>query len=191
MTQIINCKVVILGDSSTGKTSIATRYVNEKFEQIEESTIGASFLQKDLLINNCKISYEIWDTAGQERYRSLAPMYYRNAKLALVVFDITNKNSFLSAIEWIKEIKEKCDNTLIALLGNKCDLENHIDKVLIEEFIKSYDIPYFETSAKKDINISEVFTNLSSNFTNLNKQNDINLSVKFENKQNKIKNNCC
>lgn len=191
MSQIVNCKVVILGDSSTGKTSIATRYVNEKFEQIQESTIGASFLKKDVLANNCKVSYEIWDTAGQERYRSLAPMYYRNAKLALVVFDITHKNSFLSAIEWIKEIKENSENTLIALLGNKCDLENHIDKVLIEEFVKSQDIPYFETSAKQDINISEVFTILSSNFTDLNKPNNEIQPVKFKNKQNEVQNNCC
>ena len=162
MSQIINCKVVILGDSSTGKTSIANRYVKEKFEQYEEPTIGASFLKKNISIGKSIISYEIWDTAGQERYRSLAPMYYRNAKVALVVFDITNNKSLTSAIEWIKEINEKCEDIIIALLGNKCDLENNINnKEIINELIDLYNLNYFETSAKDNVNIGDVFDKIS------------------------------
>lgn len=190
MSQIINCKVVILGDSSTGKSSIATMYVNETFDEIQEPTIGASFLRKDLVTDRCKISYEIWDTAGQERYRSLAPMYYRNTKVALIVFDITNKDSFLSAIEWIKEIQEKCENPVIILVGNKFDLKNHIDKVLIDEYINSFNIPYFETSAKENINISEIFLHLSNYFIDFKGSDNNSVQIDTD-KKSKFTKNCC
>ena len=192
MSQIINCKVVILGDSSTGKTSIANRYVKEKFEQYEEPTIGASFLKKNISIGKSIISYEIWDTAGQERYRSLAPMYYRNAKVALVVFDITNNKSLTSAIEWIKEINEKCEDIIIALLGNKCDLENNINnKEIINELIDLYNLNYFETSAKDNVNIGDVFDKISEKLISYDFEKKKNLSIKISDKKEITKNACC
>jgi len=192
MSQIINCKVVILGDSSTGKTSIANRYVKEKFEQYEEPTIGASFLKKNISIGKSIISYEIWDTAGQERYRSLAPMYYRNAKVALVVFDITNNKSLTSAIEWIKEINEKCEDIIIALLGNKCDLENNINnKEIINELIDLYNLNYFETSAKDNVNIGDVFDKISEKLISYGFEKKKNLSIKISDKKEITKNACC
>ena len=87
--EIYTCKVVLLGESAVGKTSLATRFVNNQFSEFEESTIGAAFLSKALTINNKTIKFEIWDTAGQERYQSLAPMYYRGAKVGIIVFDLT------------------------------------------------------------------------------------------------------
>ena len=192
MSQIINCKVVILGDSSTGKTSIANRYVKEKFEQYEEPTIGASFLKKNISIGKSIISYEIWDTAGQERYRSLAPMYYRNAKVALVVFDITNNKSLTSAIEWIKEINEKCEDIIIALLGNKCDLKNNINnKEIINELIDLYNLNYFETSAKDNVNIGDVFDKISEKLISYDFEKKENLSIKISDKKENTKNACC
>ena len=193
MSQIVNCKVVILGNSSTGKSSIASRYVTDSFDEMSEPTIGASFFKKDIHTNEGTISFEIWDTAGQERYKSLAPMYYRNAKIALVVFDITNKESFLGAIKWIKELKENCANIIIALLGNKHDLPNHFDKYIINEYVDSHNLIYYETSAKENYNISNVFKNLADEFCLLNENNNTTNSVEITdfNIQSKKKNNCC
>ena len=188
MSKIINCKVVILGDSSTGKSSIVNRYVNNQFDEISEATIGASFLKKDIHFDNYTITHEIWDTAGQERYRSLAPMYYRNAKVGIVVFDMTNKESFLSAIEWIKELKEMCADIIIRLVGNKIDLPNHIDKNLINEYVNSHNLDFLTCSAKENLNISDIFENLSADISC--KKNDIE-SVNLEQISKPKKINCC
>ena len=114
-------KVVILGDSSVGKSSIINRYINKVFNDYNEPTIGAAFFT---VIINKNIQLEIWDTAGQERYKSLAPMYYRGSHAAFVVYDITNKNSFNNALKWIDELKMITDGCLIYLIGNKSDLED-------------------------------------------------------------------
>ena len=191
MTQTFNCKVVIIGDSCTGKSSIAIRYVNNKFINLQENTIGAAFLQKDIFTNWGKITYEIWDTAGQERYKSLTPMYYRNAKVAIIVFDLTNETSFYNSLNWIKEINEKCDDIITVLVGNKCDLDNQINKELIQETIKSYNISYYETSAKENYNISNLFNDISLNFKKIN-NNYSPVEIKSNNNDYYKKiNNCC
>ena len=100
-------KFVVVGDSAVGKSCIATRYIHDHFYEFQEPTIGAAFMIKNVTIDDKEIKLEIWDTAGQERYRSLAPMYYRNSNVALVVYDITSKRSFESAKIWVEEIKRK------------------------------------------------------------------------------------
>ena len=122
---IINYKTVILGESSVGKSSISSRFTRDTFYQVQEPTIGAAFLKGSIELNNKSITFEIWDTAGQERYHSLAPLYYRNAVFAIVVYDITSLSSFNEAKCWINEIKIKSDTKVIALIGNKVDFYNH------------------------------------------------------------------
>ncbi|MEE8478850.1 MAG: GTP-binding protein, partial [Candidatus Neomarinimicrobiota bacterium] len=119
----ISCKVVFLGDTSVGKSCLAVRFVRNDFFEFQEPTIGAAFLSKTMTYNNKRYKFEIWDTAGQERYRSLAPMYYRGARAAVIVYDITHEDSFKGAKSWIRELKKKTSNCLIILVGNKIDLK--------------------------------------------------------------------
>ena len=158
---INSCKLVLLGDSSVGKSSIVNRFVSDDFNTFQESTIGASFLTKDIINDKDEIiRLEIWDTAGQERYRSLAPMYYRCARIALVIYDITCNQSFQGAKDWINELNEKNDNCNIYLIGNKIDLLEEYDNTLKNEvidFCKKNNIKNFFLSAKTDENIKETF----------------------------------
>ena len=156
----INYKLVFLGDSAVGKSCIVTQFTTGKFQEFQEPTIGAAFSTATIETNNQKIRFEIWDTAGQERYRSLAPMYYRGAKFAVVVFDITSKQSFEGAKSWINEIKRKATpDCIIILVGNKSDLD---DKRVVSEdeahnFSEHFNISYIESSAKTNHNIQEIF----------------------------------
>merc|ERR1712205_48184 len=124
-SKVVQFKLVLLGDSAVGKSSLVLRFVRGQFFEYQESTIGAAFLTQTVALNDTTVKFEIWDTAGQERYRSLAPMYYRGAAAAIVVFDITNKESFNGAKSWVKELQRRGDpNVVIALAGNKADLPN-------------------------------------------------------------------
>lgn len=156
----IRYKIVIVGDSAVGKSCIASRYINEDFYEFQEPTIGASFMIKNLNIDEKDIKLEIWDTAGQERYRSLAPMYYRNSNVALVVYDVTKKSSFDSAKIWIEEINKKnISGCIIVLLGNKYDLDKEIkvNENEINNYIEQKKIMHFKTSAKTGLNIKKLF----------------------------------
>ena len=160
MLKKVNYKLVLVGDSAVGKSCVATRYVSDDFYEFQEPTIGASFMAKKITIDNTEIKLEIWDTAGQERYRGLAPMYYRNASIALVVYDITQKCSFEGAKTWINELRKKAnEDCIIALLGNKCDLEKYrkVSKEIIKEYIESNNIIHYEVSAKTGENIKDLF----------------------------------
>lgn len=174
-------KLVLLGESAVGKSSIVQRFVKNSFDEFRESTIGAAFLTQsiklsnaDLLNNNIKlddndnegiiIKFEIWDTAGQERYRSLASMYYRNAQAAIVVYDITQPESLDKAKYWINELQKQTNNDiLIALVGNKLDLENErkISKESAESFANDLGLLYFEVSAKSGENIQTLFKQIA------------------------------
>lgn len=172
---MLQFKLVLLGDSSVGKSSIVNRFVKDTFDEFRESTIGAAFLSQSIKIKDLNtnqdviIKFEIWDTAGQERYKSLAPMYYRNANAALVVYDITMADSLLKAKSWVNELKEKVgnnngnNNLVIHLVGNKLDLvEDDPGKraVSIEdalEYCKDENLLFKEVSAKTGSNIKEVF----------------------------------
>ena len=155
----IPVKVVLLGQSTVGKTCIATRYVRGTFLQSTISTVGASYLTKSFTLEKDQFDFNIWDTAGQELYRSLTPMYYRNAHAAFVVFDVTNKPSFTAAEKWIEELREGNDNVFIILLGNKIDLQDHrvIDEKEGIALADKYEIPYVETSAYTGIGIDKAF----------------------------------
>jgi len=100
-------KLVLLGDSAVGKSSLVLRFVKKQFYEYQESTIGAAFLTQTVNVKDYVVKFEIWDTAGQERYHSLAPMYYRGAAAAVVVYDLTNRQSFVRAKSWVKELQHR------------------------------------------------------------------------------------
>lgn len=161
---VTSIKLVLLGEAAVGKSSIVLRFVSNDFSENKEPTIGAAFLTQRVNINDHIVKFEIWDTAGQERFASLAPMYYRNAQAALVVYDVTKPQSFIKARHWVKELHEQaCQDIIIALIGNKIDLlEDDPDsrKVAQEEgekLAEEENLLFFETSAKTAININEVF----------------------------------
>ena len=120
VNKICQFKVVLLGESAVGKSSLVLRFVKREFHEFQESTIGAAFLTQTVQIDDTTVKFEIWDTAGQERYHSLAPMYYRGAQAALIVYDITSKDSFLKAQNWVRGLQRQANaNIVIALVGNK------------------------------------------------------------------------
>ncbi|CCH60085.1 hypothetical protein TBLA_0C02780 [Henningerozyma blattae CBS 6284] len=163
---MLQFKLVLLGDSSVGKSSIVNRFVKDSFDELRESTIGAAFLSQTITLKNkTVIKFEIWDTAGQERYKSLAPMYYRNANAALVVYDITENDSLMKAQSWVDELKSKVgdENLVICLVGNKIDLcdEDESKRVVLTKDAKDYadeqNLMFYEVSAKSGENVKEVF----------------------------------
>ncbi|KAG8908089.1 hypothetical protein FRB99_000533 [Tulasnella sp. 403] len=119
----IQVKLVLLGEAAVGKSSIVLRFVSNEFQANKEPTIGAAFLTQKCRLEDRVLRYEIWDTAGQERFHSLAPMYYRNAQAAVVVYDVTKATSLEKAKSWVKELQRQANpNIVIALAGNKVDL---------------------------------------------------------------------
>ena len=124
MTETKHCKLALFGDSGVGKSCLVAKIVSDNFDEFQEPTIGAAFSSYNLRITSEKnVHFEIWDTAGQERYRALAPMYYRNAHAALIVFDVTNRESFQRSKIWLTEVTQNSpDDCLIILVANKIDL---------------------------------------------------------------------
>jgi Ras-related protein Rab-1A len=162
-------KVILIGDSGTGKTSIINRYINNIYTENYVCTIGVDFMAKNLLINDKMMMLQIWDTAGMERYKQITTSYYRGAYAAIVVFDLCNRSSFENVIRWIlvyNEYSSPLLKKLIYLVGNKTDIveERKITKEEIEEFIKKFNCEYYETSAKNGTGINEMFLNLCENF---------------------------
>jgi len=119
----LQVKLVLLGEAAVGKSSVVLRFVSNEFQANKEPTIGAAFLTQKCRLEDRVLRYEIWDTAGQERFHSLAPMYYRNAQAAVVVYDVTKASSLEKAKTWVKELQRQANpNIVIALAGNKIDL---------------------------------------------------------------------
>ena len=153
-------KLIIVGDSNVGKTNIMSKYIHNQFNQHSKSTIGVEFGTKIVNIDNKKIKAQIWDTAGQERYKSITSAYYKGAKGALIVYDITNKFSFDSVDKWVQDLNSYGDkNITLLLVGNKSDLEEkrQILKENGEEKAKSFNLGFIETSACSGDNIDQAF----------------------------------
>jgi len=156
----INAKLVLLGDVGTGKSSLVLRFVKGQFVEFQESTIGAAFFSQTLAVNDETVKFEIWDTAGQERYHSLAPMYYRGAAAAIIVYDMTNEVSFDRAKKWVKELQSQGNsNMVVALAGNKADLldARKVAKEEAEVYAKENGLLFMETSAKSASNVNDIF----------------------------------
>mmetsp|Transcript_44786 Transcript_44786/g.71642 ORF Transcript_44786/g.71642 Transcript_44786/m.71642 type:complete len:201 (-) Transcript_44786:478-1080(-) len=153
-------KLVLLGDTSVGKSSIVIRFVKGQFSEYQESTIGAAFLTQTVPVQDCTVKFEIWDTAGQERYHSLAPMYYRGAAAAIVVYDITSQESFHRAKSWVKELQRQGNpDVVIALAGNKIDREEEREVAAADakQYADDNSLYFIETSAKTNVNVRELF----------------------------------
>jgi Ras-related protein Rab-5C len=157
-------KIVLLGDTGVGKSSIASQYTKGDFNHYQEPTIGAAFMCKQCEIQfegtrvSCK--FEIWDTAGQERYKSLAPMYYRGAQIALVVYDITSEDSLKGAKFWLEELENKGPEDIYKILvGNKMDLEEDrkVSHDAIFEIASKFNCMHRYVSAKDSKRVSNLF----------------------------------
>ncbi|XP_057458278.1 ras-related protein RHN1-like isoform X2 [Lotus japonicus] len=158
--KIIQAKLVLLGDMGTGKTSLALRFVKGQFYPNQEPTVGAAFFTQILSLSEATVKFDIWDTAGQERYHSLAPMYYRGAAAAIVVYDISSIDTFVQAKKWVQELQRHGNQKLVmALAANKSDLEpkREVETEEGEKFAQENGMFYMETSAKTAENINELF----------------------------------
>ncbi|CAG2174796.1 unnamed protein product [Oppiella nova] len=158
-------KLVFIGDSGVGKTSLVERTVRNSFNESTDLTIGAAFHKYVLRTDsNSTVTFNIWDTAGQERYRSLGPIYYRGSDAAILVYDITNTNSFENIEFWIYSLKSVLGQDIVmALVGNKSDLEHRrsVDYKEAKRFANKNDLIFMETSAKTALNIDQMLKKLS------------------------------
>lgn len=161
-------KIILIGDSGVGKTSLMNRYTDNIYEQGNASTIGVDFKIKTITIDGSRIKLQIWDTAGQERFRAIVSHYYRGANGIFIVFDMLNRESFSHLKDWIEELdkKDALKTAEIRILGNKIDDASNIcvSKEEISQFLASYNIPsssFCEVSAKTDIQVEESFVGLT------------------------------
>lgn len=160
----IEAKVVVLGSQGVGKTSVVIRYVGGMFSKAVSPTIGASFFTYKMTLDGYRVKLQVWDTAGQERFRSMAPMYYRKANAAMLVYDITSLESFYDIKDWVKELKKNVDTPIVmCLLGNKADLDTarKVPKDEAAEYAASIEALFFETSALKNTGIEDAFLQVS------------------------------
>ncbi|VEU20002.1 DEKNAAC100823 [Brettanomyces naardenensis] len=167
-------KIVFLGDQGVGKTSLITRFMYDTFDSHYAATIGIDFLSKTMYLDDKTIRLQLWDTAGQERFRSLIPSYIRDSNVAIVVYDITNKDSFNDVQKWFDYIREeRGSDVLIVLVGNKSDLE---DKVITSEegeaLAKKIGCNFFiETSSKNGYNVKKLFKKIAKLLPELQNEN--------------------
>jgi Ras-related protein Rab-7A len=157
-------KIIVLGDSGVGKTSLLNRFVTSEFSQTYKATIGADFMRKEIVIEEKHISLQLWDTAGQERFQSLGSAFYRGADACILVYDITMLKTFDSIISWKQEFLNQCGpsdpNTFpFMVVGNKCDLENDrtVSIAKSNQWAREQDLPLIEASAKDNIRIEDIF----------------------------------
>jgi Ras-related protein Rab-3C len=153
-------KCLLIGDAGVGKSSILERYVNNTFVNNNLSTVGVDYFTKYVRLENCVIKLQIWDLAGQMNYRNIIHSYYRNAEILFYVFDKGSRESFNHFEKWIEDFKDRLFEIHIVIVGNKCDVEYPC--VSSEEAIdlaNKYEAQYYETSAKDNINIREIFEN--------------------------------
>ena len=203
-------KLILIGNSGVGKSCILQRYIKHTFEESYKCTIGVDFLMKSIVINGQTVKLQLWDTAGQEKYKSMASSYYRGANVALIVFDITNHESFDALPLWIENFyKNGPEQKNIILIGNKNDLPDlrQVTQQEAEAFSQTNNMMYFETSAKEGDNIEYIFNYAAekllefyggNNEATLKKQmapnNDMQSSnfkeIRIEESSNKKK-NCC
>jgi small GTP-binding protein len=202
----ITLKILILGDSNVGKTSLLLTYVDNYFPDSHVATIGIDYKIKEVIVNGLKLKLQIWDTSGQERFRSMTHTFLRSANGIAFVYDITNKKSFEGVKNWIKDAESNSPGFEKVLIGNKTDLEGkrEVSHDSSEKFASKKKIKTFETSAKTNINVNEPFDYLAQLIVKdktkeeiiqqFGENNDNNLNIdkkKTENKGKGSKKECC
>ncbi|KAK0218093.1 GTP binding protein [Armillaria gallica] len=176
-------KIVLLGDQSVGKTSLITRFMYDTFDNTYQATIGIDFLSKTMYLEDRTVRLQLWDTAGQERFRSLIPSYIRDSSVAIVVFDITNRQSFLSTTKWIDDVRsERGSDVIIVLVGNKADLSDKRQVTLEEATAKAtqLDILFMETSAKAGHNVKSLFKKIAMSLPGMEKDGQTDANTKID-----------
>merc|ERR1711879_930886 len=162
-------KYIIIGDTGVGKSCLLLQFTDKRFQPVHDLTIGVEFGARMITIDGKQIKLQIWDTAGQESFRSITRSYYRGAAGALLVYDITRRETFQHLSAWLEDAKQHSNsNMTIMLIGNKCDLE-HRRAVTTEEgeqFAKEHGLVFMETSAKTAHNVEEAFINTATNIYN-------------------------
>jgi small GTP-binding protein len=164
-------KVVLVGESGVGKTSIITQFIDQTFQEDQQSTTGGTFSTKSVICDNGKtLKFEIWDTAGQERYRSLTKMFYKDANAAVLVYDITRKDSFEELQNyWSQQIKESSpSNIILAIAANKSDLisQEAVEEEKAREFANELGAIFVSTTATTVESINELFIEIAKKYTN-------------------------
>ena len=171
------CQLLIIGDSTVGKTSILSRFANGTFNSNYLATVGLDNFTKDETIDDKNVRIKIWDTAGQERYKALTKGFFRNAEGIMIVYDVTNQESFENLKNWIQSIKDNMGNDFleripVVIIGNKIDSdEREIKTEDAESFCKQQNYPYFETSAKTGENIDNTIRFLVKKVIDVNSDN--------------------
>ncbi|XP_066505255.1 ras-related protein Rab-41 isoform X2 [Hoplias malabaricus] len=158
-------KLVFLGEQSVGKTSLITRFMYDSFDNTYQATIGIDFLSKTMYLEDRTVRLQLWDTAGQERFRSLIPSYIRDSTIAVVVYDITNLNSFQQTSKWIDDVRtERGSDVIIMLVGNKTDLadKRQVSVEAAEKKARELNVMYIETSAKAGYNVKQLFRRVAA-----------------------------
>lgn len=158
-------KLVFLGEQSVGKTSLITRFMYDSFDNTYQATIGIDFLSKTMYLEDRTVRLQLWDTAGQERFRSLIPSYIRDSTVAVVVYDITNYNSFQQTSKWIDDVRtERGNDVIIMLVGNKTDLSDkrQVTTEEGEKKSKELNVMFIETSAKAGYNVKQLFRRVAA-----------------------------
>ena len=202
--ELINFKIILVGDSSVGKTCLLMRAVNNRFTENYQATIGFEFLLMYYQVNNAKIKLQIWDTCGQEIYRSLIQGFYRNTSATLIVFSKSDRKTFNNLNSWVKDVKNNTEQEIpIFLIGNKCDVEKNSIQVTREEgeeYMKQYNLKYYsDVSAKTGYNVLETFEEVAKTVYKdyclknnpRQKMNKMTLDKKEDNLELKPKKSCC
>ena len=189
-------KVLLLGDSDVGKSSLILRYTEETFNSKLVNSIGVDFKMKKKEIDGKVIKVQIWDTAGHERFRAITYSYYRGANAIIIVFDLSDKKSFISITEWLKQIEKHAkENVFKFLVGNKSDLveERKVTFKEAKDYADEHNLPYIETYAKEGININELFESSIKTFLSNNKNvgGEKNIKLFNQSTNDSEKNACC
>jgi len=190
-------KIVVLGESGVGKTSLLLRYVENKFTIATKSTIGSDFLSKEIEVDGKPITLQIWDTAGQERFQGLGNSFYRGADGVIFVFDVTRKKSFDELPAWKKSFliqigQEANENFPMLILANKVDLDDRqVSKTEARDWCTEQGVQMYETSAKEAINVDKAFEEIARIALSRTKEDDVRYDTVDLNVNAKKKDSCC
>eukprot|EP00252_Welwitschia_mirabilis_P002284 TRINITY_DN1219_c0_g1_i1.p1 TRINITY_DN1219_c0_g1~~TRINITY_DN1219_c0_g1_i1.p1 ORF type:complete len:204 (+),score=44.75 TRINITY_DN1219_c0_g1_i1:57-668(+) len=193
-------KILLVGDSAVGKSCLLLRFTEDSYAESYVSTIGVDFKIKTIELDGKTIKFQIWDTAGQERFKTVTSSYYRGAHGIIIVYDITDIDSFDHVKNWLSEIERYTkDGVDKILVGNKCDLEEKraVDQQIAKEFAESEGIPFLETSAKDSTNVEQAFLTMAREIkkrvaNQASSSNDSQAStIQMKGRPVQTKNNCC